>query len=339
MYDAGVEISRHQGSFALSSIEMSATAQPVVVVADTSAAVTVLAAATGTELKRQPIPGTVAAVVLADDDQAVAVGGSAGVRLFSILGSRFWKLESIGGVNGLAMATGAWIATAAGKTVRLLASVDGQSRWPAPNTHPQTVSRIACSSDGRWIGTGCVDRRTRILDASTGTETFNAAAEGKVRALAFQQATGALLASGNDDGTVLLIDAETLTQRRVTHGFGCSQLAFSADGTLLVVSWDDKTVAVYDLTAAGDPPKLQEFRCTTPISVLAFHPSDNSVAVAAETTHVALHDPHTGTELARYLHPGTVRDFAFSANGTMLATTADDGSVRVWSSPPLIDPQ
>ncbi|MGH3876818.1 MAG: WD40 repeat domain-containing protein [Actinophytocola sp.] len=335
MHDTGVEISRHQSGFALTSIEMSTAVQPVVAVADASAAVTVLTAATGAEVKHQPVPGTIAAIVFADDAQAVAVGGSAGLRSFSIVGTRFWKVENIGEVNGLAMATGAWIATAAGRTVRLLASVDGRNRWPAPNTHPHTVSRIAASSDGRWVGTGCLDRGTRIPDATTGTETFSAAAEGKVRVLAFQQA-GALLASGNEDGTVLLIDAETLTQRRVARGFGCSQLAFSADATLLAVSWDDKAVAVYDLTAAGDPPKLQEFRRAAPISALAFHPTDNSVAVAAGTTYVALHDPHSGAEVARYLHPKTVRDFAFATGGAMLATAADNG-VRVWSSPPLID--
>jgi len=33
-----------------------------------------------------------------------------------------------------------------------------------------------------------------------------------------------------------------------------------------------------------------------------------------------------------------VRDFAFGADGAVLATAGDDGNVRVWSSPSLIDP-
>ena len=167
LYDLGIAVSRHEVGSGLTALAMSPAGTPLVAVADTDSAVTIIDATSGTRLARKPIPGTVASIVFADHGQAVAVGGSDGVRLFSIVGTRSWKVDTIGKVNALAVAGEAaeWIATAADRTVRLLSSADGTSCWPSPNTHPQTVTRIAASSDGKWIATGCVDRKTRVLDA------------------------------------------------------------------------------------------------------------------------------------------------------------------------------
>jgi WD40 repeat protein len=273
--------------------------------------------------------------VFADQGQAVAVGGSGGARLFSIVGTRSWKADTIGVVNALAVAgaTGEWIATAAGKTVRPLNSVDGHSRWPSPSTHPQTVTRVAASLDGKKIATGCADRNTRILDAGTGTETFSIEGDGKVQALAFTP-DGTLLATANEDGTVILIDTAAGAERgRVTRLFGCSGIALSSDGALLATAWDDNTVSVYDITTGGSaPPKLRELAFPAPIPGLAFHPAEPAVAVATAGASVALYDVRDGIELVRILPPAPVSRFAFSADGALITTTGDDRIVRVWTS-------
>jgi WD40 repeat protein len=315
---------------------MSPAATPLVAVADTSSAVTVVAAESGTRLARKPVPGTIGSMVFADRGQSVAAGGSNGVRLFSILGDRSWKVDNIGPVSALAVAGGAgeWIATAAGKTVRLLSSADGQSRWASPNTHPQTVTRIAFSRDGKWVATGCADRKTRILDALTGTETFpSVGGEGRVGALAFQP-NGPLLGSGNEDGNVLLIDAAKATVRgRVTRPFGCSHIAFSFDGTMFAAAWDDNTVSIFEISGSSSVAKVQEFSYDAPISALAFSPADDSVAVATAAASISIRDAHSGIELARILHPQAVSRFAFSADGALIATASDDRIIRVWASP------
>ena len=48
----------------------------------------------------------------------------------------------------------------------------------------------------------------------------------QVQALAFHP-DRPLVASGNEDGTITLIDADTATQTKVQRLFGCTQLAFS----------------------------------------------------------------------------------------------------------------
>ncbi|MFE3985908.1 WD40 repeat domain-containing protein [Nocardia tengchongensis] len=333
-YDLGIEVSRYAIGGSLTDIVLSATGTPLVAVADTGAAVTVIAADSGTRLVRKPIPGTIAAITFADSGQAIVAGGSGGVRLSGIVGDRYWKVDGIGAVNALTAVgpAGDWIACAAGRSVQLLSSTDGHARWGSANIHPQAVTRIAASTDGTWIASGCADRGTRVLTAVTGTQIFLIEGDGKVQSLAFQP-NRSLLATGNEDGTVVLIDAATATQRaRLTHGVGCRQLAFSADTTLLAASWDDNVVSIYDLTDVGAPVKVRDFTCPAPISGLKFNPTDGTVAVAvAGGTLVTVRDPHTGIEQARLPHPEPVREFAVGADGALTATTSDDGVVRVWT--------
>ena len=183
--------------------------------------------------------------------------------------------------NAVAGATGEWIATAVGKTVRLLSSVDRQSRWPSPNTHPQTVTRIAFSPDGKWIATDCADRKSRAYSTpSPGMKPSQVpGGDGRV-ALAFTL-NGALLATANEDGNVTLVDAAAASvQSRVTRNFGCSRIAFSFDGALLAAAWDDNTVSIFDVTTVSSPQEVQRLARTAPISGLAFNPAEHTVAVA-----------------------------------------------------------
>lgn len=334
-YDVSLERTRHMVDASLTSIATSPAGTALVAAADTSSAVTVIAASSGDRLARKPIPGTIASTLFADRGQAVAAGGSTGIRLFSIVGDRSWKVDTIGPVNALAAVgpAGEWIATAAGRTVRLLSSADGHSRWASPNTHPQTVTRIASSRDGTRIATGCADRKTRILDVATGTETFSVEGDGRVHAVVFQP-DGPLLATANEDGTVVLIDATTASvQGRVTRPVACSHVAFSFDATLLAAAWDDNTVSVFGITGGGSsPPKLQELTYAAPVSALAFNPADNAVAVATAAPSVAVHDASSGVQLVRLLHPGPARHLAFSSDGALIATSSDDRIVRVWES-------
>ncbi|MEV7095369.1 PQQ-binding-like beta-propeller repeat protein [Amycolatopsis sp. NPDC051045] len=335
LYDVGIEVSRLEITADPAALAMSDGGTPVVAVADDTPAVTVFAARTGVTLAKQPIPGAVTGVAFADGGQAVAVSSTTGVRLFSIIGDRFWTVEALGPVNALAAVgpAGASLAVAAGKSVRLLNSADGTGRWTAPSAHPQTVTRVAANADGTRIATACADHRTRVLDAAIGAELFAVAGDGAVRALAFAPTT-TLLATGNDDGTVIVIDAVAGVERgRTRRLFGVSRLAFSVDATLLAVAWDDNTVAVLDLTAAGEPPAVRVIDCGAPISLLAVNPADRSVAVVTSgSSTVTVHDTASGLELARVLHPRPVRAMAFSRDGTLLATASDDHVVRITTS-------
>jgi WD40 repeat protein len=330
-YDLGVLTSEHDIGVPLTAVEMSPAA-PVAVVADNSHAVTVIDAASGARLAQKPGPGVISSVAFADAGASVAVGGASGVTLFAILGARSWTVSNVGPVTALTPTgpAGDWIATAAGKTVRLLNSADGHERWPSPNTHPKPITRLAASSDGRWIATGCTDRTTRIIDALTGEQTFAFQGGGAIEAVVFQP-NGTLAATVNDDGTIVIIDAATATKRDpATRPFPCGPSAFSSDGTLLAVACrdDQNSVFVYDLTGAGAPQAIQQIVCLAPVLELAFNPADNTLAVCTSQS-LAVHDPRTGTELTRILQ--SADHFALSSDGMLIATT-DSTVLRVLAS-------
>lgn len=330
-YDLGVLTSERDISVPLTAVEMSPTA-PVAVVADNSHAVTVIDAVSGARLAQKPGPGVISSVAFADAGASVAVGGASGVTLFAILGARSWTVSNVGPVTALTPAgpAGDWIATAAGKTVRLLSSADGHERWPSPNTHPKPITRLAASSDGKWIATGCTDRTTRVIDALTGEQTFAVQSGGTIEAVVFQP-IGSLVATVNDDGTIVIIDAATATERNpATRPFPCGPSAFSPDGTLLAVACrdDQNSVFVYDITGADAPQAIQQIARPAPVLDLAFNPADNTLAVCTSQS-LAVHDPRTGTELTRILQPAD--HFALSSDGMLIATT-DSTVLRVLAS-------
>jgi WD40 repeat protein len=325
VHDTGLEVSRQRVG-AITAIEMSPAGTPLVAVADDNSAVTVLAAESGVPVARKPVPGGVSALAFADHSQSVVVGGTSGVRLFSVVGDRSWKVEQIGVVNGLAVggAAGEWIAVASGRTVRLVRSLDGGNRWNSPVTHPQTVTRVAVSPDGRWVATGCVDRRTRLLDAGTGTEVMSVEGDGKVFDLAF----GAVLVSANEDGVVTIADpAGPAVRARVTRNFGCSLAAL--DGTLLATAWVDNLVLVHDITA--QPVEVCRLTAASPVTCLAFVPGRAALCLATGGPVVLVSDARTGQDLVVLRHPKPVREFAFSADGALVATACEDGVVRVFA--------
>ena len=339
VYDLGITISRFDVGQTISAIKVSAADKPLVAVADKSAAVTVVPALGGNPLMFQTITGGIVDIDFADGGTSVVVARPTGVRLISI-GVGGWT-KNIGAVNAIAALgpTGQWIAAAVGKDLALLSSDTGDPRWPN-YVHPKPVSHVAASHDGKWIATACTDKRTRIINAQTGTETYKTDPPSieLIQALAFQP-NGSLLASGSNDGCVTLIDPEAMSPLRgqIKRNFGCTRLAFSSDATKLAVAWNDKSVIVYDITTNGDPAPLREFRFATPVTALAFNPADNTVTVSVGATSICRFDTQTGTPLAPVLHPKPAKDFAFSANGALIATACDDGAVRVFATGPPSD--
>lgn len=332
MFDLGLEASSREIGQGLSAVAMSPGGIHAVVAEINS--FTVILAASGALVIKRPYGGFVTAIGVADSGQAVVVAGTIGVQLFGILDhDHFWKVDGID-VSALAVVgpAGDWIAVAADKTVRLLSAVDGSPRW-LENTHPKPIPSglVAADSQGRWIATGCNDKKIRIFDAATGAGIFTGeAADGRIRAMAFRPG-GTLLGIATENGVVSLVDAANPAQapRQFNRRpVACSRLAFSKDG-LVAVADDANTVAIFDVNSASSTAQLV-FSLPGEVTALAFDPAETRLAVACESK-VTIFDARNGEEIQRVLHQQPLREIGFSADGKQLATTADDGIVRVWA--------
>ncbi|GAA2104088.1 hypothetical protein GCM10009841_21700 [Microlunatus panaciterrae] len=232
-------------------------------------------------------------------------------------------------VRGFAIgpSTRTWLATASqDKTARRIDLPAGVERWQS--RHPRSVTLVAISSDERLVATACTDNVVRVLNANDGVELRRVDRQAQVRALSFAPGS-VLLAIGYADSSVTLADADTATTADpLTQGGPVTALAFSSDGAFLAIAAGSR-VRLYALQP-GAAVLIRELRMTAPVTALTFHPAEALLAVVTEGPAVIIFDPRTGRERRRVIHPGGVRDVAYSPDGTLLAITGTDGTIRIY---------
>jgi WD40 repeat protein len=143
---------------------------------------------------------------------------------------------------------------------------------------------------------------------------------------------GSVLASGHQDGRVLLWDAETGV-RIATLGSASNRLpsvndlAFSPDGSLLVSASTDGTAKVWNLRTDR---VTRRFTHTDGVNGVAFSPDGSLVASGSDdgTAKIWQLDGERVTVLAG--HQGAVTSVQFSPDGMLVATSGEDKTIRLW---------
>ena len=142
-----------------------------------------------------------------------------------------------------------------------------------------------------------------------------------------------MVAAGSLDGTVVRWDPRTgeeigapLDGHAVVQG-----LAFSPDGSLLVSGGDRKVIIRDPLTGRQVAAPLRFAKSTYG---LAFSPDGAMLAVGAGDV-VRLYNVSSWRQIRPDIRPhqGLIGGIAFSPDGRTLATTGDDGTLRLWGIP------
>jgi WD40 repeat protein len=153
-------------------------------------------------------------------------------------------------------------------------------------------------------------------------------------------ASGSLLATGHNDGTVRLWDAQT---RGLIHEFkggsvgSVLRLAFSPSEPLLAAGdWEGKIVLYNTTTMKEVPPRLKAH--TARVMSLAFSPDGRTLASAGEGGGLKLWNvAMRQVALTLKGHVGPVTGIAFSRDGSFMATCGNDGAVRIWPAAALTE--
>jgi WD40 repeat protein len=202
----------------------------------------------------------------------------------------------------------------------------------------------AFSPDGTRIVLGEHSLSVTTWDVETGEQLASVALKDDLNAVAFSP-NGRLVAAGNHNNRLYLLDAETGEKVKIldvplpNRMAAIDSIAISPDGSrvavaiygsvhILDVATGDELWAVQD-PCAGKPACVS----TETIHHVAISPDGTRLAGAGlGNDAVRIWDLDSGTLLLTLPGhgPGGCGPLAFSPDGQSIATTANDGAVRVW---------
>jgi hypothetical protein len=227
--------------------------------------------------------------------------------------------------------------TAPGSTVNCrlptVDSLDGD-QWLAPKVvaHMDGPVRTLALRDN-LLAAGTDGGRIAIWDlgkAGAPPQELTAG-QAAVTSIAFQP-SGLLLAAGNLDGTVTLLDplhpAAPATLRVADKKNSIRAVAWSADGRSVAASQLSGAL-LWDASQPGTRPRSV---CTGALDIrsLAFKP-DGTVLLCGKADGRIIGWPlRQGRELTFSGHTASVNSLRFSPHGDTLASGSSDGTIRLW---------
>jgi WD40 repeat protein/serine/threonine protein kinase len=166
--------------------------------------------------------------------------------------------------------------------------------------HTHWINAVAYSPDGNTLATASQDYSIRLWSAQTGQPLRTIPHSGMVRSVAFSPADHNLLAAGDWDWTVRLLDLRGVAPQRVLKGHrgAVNSVAFSPSGEVLTSGSVDGTVKLWhvglaqELITLGAPSSTsdaaREASDRRQIHAVAFDEIGHTLAGASGDNHVRL---------------------------------------------------
>jgi WD40 repeat protein len=196
---------------------------------------------------------------------------------------------------------------------------------------------VAASANGSLLASGTLSGTVTLWDGRTGEVA------GELRG---SLPVGALLAFSSDAGLLAVggppndprIEVWDLARREVLHTIVGAEapigtLAFQPGGALLAAADLNGALTLYDSASGAQIRTIQSSPENGWFAGMGFSPDGGLLATGTPTGLIQLWNPVTGAEIARLEQDFGVVSLAFSPDGTRLAVSGRDASVRLYEAP------
>ena len=140
---------------------------------------------------------------------------------------------------------------------------------------------------------------------------------------------GTLLVLGRDGGSVELWDVSTRTNIATLGNWNVTSVAFSPDGTLLALGIYGGSIELWDVSTRTNIATLKGH--TDRVNSVTFSPDGTTLALGSGGGSIELWDVSTRTNIATLKgHTDGVNSVTFSPDGTLLASGGRDNTVKLW---------
>ncbi|KAF2019219.1 WD40 repeat-like protein [Aaosphaeria arxii CBS 175.79] len=185
--------------------------------------------------------------------------------------------------------------------------------------HTGSVNSVRFSPDGMRIVSGADDKTVRVWDTRSGSEIM-VLEDHQRRVMTVAWSPDArTLATGSEDTTVRLWDADTGAGVAILKGHtsGINAVTFGPDSRTVASSSFNEEVRLWNVLTGESIGKLTEFPENS-------SPQDEAESVLRKTSTAE-------ADVKSLAHSGTVICAAFSPDGHLIGTGAQDNTVKIWS--------
>jgi WD40 repeat protein len=281
------------------------------------------------------------------DGQAIILDAGTGETLLTLAHPGGLVSEAVFSPDGTLLATAGDDNTArvwGAKDGRELLTLTGHEEGPPVGGMFSGIRAVAFSPDGKLLASAGVDGQARLWDVESGERVLALQVHPDgigVTRLAFSPdgkrlaaASDAHPVEGNPEGGRPLVKVWDLASGQELYTVAglpnrTWALAFSPNGSKLVVPFEGKAVKLYD-AASG----VESLSLAVPggnVLAVAFSP-DGALLATGGDEPPKLWDLATGQELTTFVgHRAMVNGLAFSPDGRRLASSSVDGTTRVYA--------
>lgn len=239
---------------------------------------------------------------------------------------RKWR-HLVASPDGTLLAT---VADETPQTVSLWDVATGKQRNSATG-HFHPIDVLAFSPDGHSLATGGQDRLVRIWSTKDLKERLTCRGHLKtVNRLCFSS-DNKLLASAGIDGTIRVWATQPDEGEILANGVKVTAMTFCSDGKHLATGNEEGEVRLWPLDDLSHPRTLPSRGGKALFIATSV---DKRTMAAAMNTEIDLIDLATLERLATLSgHKSMIRAVAFSPDGKLLASSSEDGVLKLWNVP------